>query len=71
MAQTDLGFLDLAALARETGKSRRTIRRWFREGRLPRHQLGGLVGCFKHELLRALGADDNREAGNHNDNPDI
>lgn len=46
-----LGYGDIAAI---TGKSRRTVRRWFQEGRLPRVKFGGLVGCWERDLIAAL-----------------
>ena len=38
-----------------TGKQPRTVRDWFRKGRLRRMKFEGVVGVWESELLAALG----------------
>lgn len=54
MAAADriVGYQELCDL---TGKSRRTIRRWFLEGRLRRVKFAGVAGVWESELVAALG----------------
>lgn len=46
-----VGYDDIAAI---TGKSRRTIRRWFKLKRLRRVNFAGVVGVWESELIVAL-----------------
>ncbi len=54
MAPTDriVGYAELAEI---TGKSPRTLRRWFFDKRLRRVKRAGVVGCWESELIVALG----------------
>jgi excisionase family DNA binding protein len=51
-------FLSIAELAAIAGRSERTIRRWLKDGDLPRSKFGRAVGVWESDLLRALGRGD-------------
>lgn len=52
VADRIVGYAELAAI---TGKSPRTLRRWFQDGHLRRVKHGPLVGVWESELIAALG----------------
>jgi excisionase family DNA binding protein len=47
-------FISTAELAAIAGRSKRTIRRWLKDGDLPRSKLGRAVGVWESDLLRVL-----------------
>jgi hypothetical protein len=47
-----IGYREICAI---TGKKPRTVRRWFKYGRLHRVKFAGVVGCWESELIAALG----------------
>jgi hypothetical protein len=47
-----VGYRELCEI---TGKTPRTVRRWFQEGRLRRVKFAGVVGAWESEVITALG----------------
>jgi hypothetical protein len=52
VADRIIGYREIAAI---TGKSRRTIRRWFKDGPLRDVKVPGVAGCWESDLIAALG----------------